>query len=492
MERIVTHHCTKALAGTLLLLALSFATAQAQFYYLGTSLFPSDVSGDGSIVVGNVEGGGTFADPGGYFDWIRDAVPANPDPASWALGIGGGMDIDGGPTGGSPSISNDGRYVSGTALNPVTGWAEMSILDRNTIVGTEPPVWTSLGSFGKELDDDASAGYNISGNGQHVVGMGWRTPGLRGADAAIWSVGDSGLTALGRAFQPPPDGVYTNAFTARANAVSEDGSVVVGYQDGPNVITRNGMIWVDGVATKRFTKAGEATAVSEDGTWVVGLDHAYGQPGDFNADGTVNLIDYTVWRNNLGMPAVSLLNDVDGGTVGAAQYETWRDHLGEVEPARTRDAWRWSEETGLEPLGRMTEGSFRGVATAVNADGTIILGFDAFFGTSAANGWIWQEGSGFSDLNTYFTSMGVETGDYDFNMAVAMSADGRTFVGRGYQPGDPYDSGWIVTLPEAGAALITTSVPEPTSWVAMMMAAVLAAFGIRRKRQYAVATVRRR
>jgi hypothetical protein len=51
-------------------------------------------------------------------------------------------------------------------------------------------------------------------------------------------------------------------------------------------------------------------------------------PGDYNQDGTVNAADYTVWRNNLGAPAGTLPNDVDGGAIGTAQYATWKANYG--------------------------------------------------------------------------------------------------------------------------------------------------------------------
>jgi hypothetical protein len=50
--------------------------------------------------------------------------------------------------------------------------------------------------------------------------------------------------------------------------------------------------------------------------------------GDNNDDGTVNAADYTVWRNNLGAPAGTLLNDGDGGVIGQAQYATWKTNFG--------------------------------------------------------------------------------------------------------------------------------------------------------------------
>jgi T5SS/PEP-CTERM-associated repeat protein len=50
--------------------------------------------------------------------------------------------------------------------------------------------------------------------------------------------------------------------------------------------------------------------------------------GDYNNDGVVNAADYTVWRNNFGAPAGTLLNDADGGEIGPAQYATWKDSFG--------------------------------------------------------------------------------------------------------------------------------------------------------------------
>lgn len=57
-----------------------------------------------------------------------------------------------------------------------------------------------------------------------------------------------------------------------------------------------------------------------------------GLPGDFNGDGTVDLADYTVWRNNLGARSTRLLNDVDGGLIGEAQYTTWKANFGATLP----------------------------------------------------------------------------------------------------------------------------------------------------------------
>lgn len=49
--------------------------------------------------------------------------------------------------------------------------------------------------------------------------------------------------------------------------------------------------------------------------------------GDYNQDGTINIADYTVWRDNLGAPD-PLENDPNPGPVGQAAYDTWKEQFG--------------------------------------------------------------------------------------------------------------------------------------------------------------------
>ncbi|WP_425397309.1 PEP-CTERM sorting domain-containing protein [Aeoliella sp.] len=49
--------------------------------------------------------------------------------------------------------------------------------------------------------------------------------------------------------------------------------------------------------------------------------------GDYNGDGTVNIADYTVWRNNLGGTAV-LPGDTTPGSVTAADFDVWKANFG--------------------------------------------------------------------------------------------------------------------------------------------------------------------
>ncbi len=51
--------------------------------------------------------------------------------------------------------------------------------------------------------------------------------------------------------------------------------------------------------------------------------------GDYNNDGTVNLVDYTLWRDNLGSTTARLPNDPTPNLVSASDYQVWRNAFGD-------------------------------------------------------------------------------------------------------------------------------------------------------------------
>ncbi len=70
--------------------------------------------------------------------------------------------------------------------------------------------------------------------------------------------------------------------------------------------------------------------------------------------------------------------------------------------------------------------------------------------------------------------------NFSFNQPLAMSADGRTFVGRGNDPDQPGTFGWIVTLPPViGAAAV--AVPEPSGLLLALVALAAGGSGWRRR-----------
>ncbi|WP_425395986.1 PEP-CTERM sorting domain-containing protein [Aeoliella sp.] len=56
------------------------------------------------------------------------------------------------------------------------------------------------------------------------------------------------------------------------------------------------------------------------------------QPGDFNADGTVNLADYNVWRDSLGATGLAPYERGDAtgdGNVTIEDYDVWKSRFGQ-------------------------------------------------------------------------------------------------------------------------------------------------------------------
>jgi len=274
--------------------------------------------------------------------------------------------------GGRATFSTDGAFLSGTS-DGVSG-PEMARYDRST--GT----WTALGSLGFSVDVSYSGGYAISGDGTTVVGNAWAdtTGGFGYSDAVAWNATD-GIIDLGTLFM---------GRSTRANAVSNDGSVIVGWQDfnGPwkSAVWRknlsggydaNEYILLDpqGSATDEYNQMGECSAVSGNGLWIGG----YG--------------DYA----NNGNP------------------------------------WIWSEATGVIDMGTLSPGG-SGYVAAINEDGTVAVGRIQVGPWDPELPFIWTPTGGIQNLNDYVhNTMGLTTGSKVIYSANCMSPSGDYIAGYG-------------------------------------------------------------
>lgn len=248
MKRVIT-------AVTLVCAAASSASA-SMFWNLGPGATPTSISDNGVVA-------GTHDFAGQYFYWT---------PGAGMTFIGGVLPHDG--YGGQASISNDGTRIAGTNINPKTSLGEAAYYD---IGGSG---WTNLGGIGASVDSSLSSGWGISGNGQHVVGLGW-TAEFSG-HAIHWSQG-TGMVDLG---------TTTPGSSTRANAVNNNGTVIAGWQDNDN--GRQGAVWVNGVQRLIFDDKGfgvsEAMAISDDGQWVTGV--AYGSLSPYRYNTVTNAFQY--------------------------------------------------------------------------------------------------------------------------------------------------------------------------------------------------------
>lgn len=276
--------------------------------------------------------------------------------------------------GGKAGFSADGNYLSGTSMGTIG--SEMS---RFSVTNNS---WTTVGNFAFSIDNAASAGYAISGDGNSVAGSAWIDSNNAGGSvvthAAVWNQTE-GLIDLGSLFLDK---------STRVNAISNDGSVAVGWQDfnGPwkaavwkknpaGGYFPNEYVILDpaGSATDEYNQMGEATAVSNDGVWVGGA-------GDFANDG---------------------------------------------------NPWMWSEATGVIDLGTLSEGG-AGYVAAINDNGTMAVGRIQVGPWDPELPFIWTPTGGIQNLNDYATNvMGIDLGMKQIYSANCMSLNGDYIAGYG-------------------------------------------------------------
>ncbi len=288
-------------------------------------------------------------------------------PETQAVELIGGI-APGNGVGGGVTFSLNGNLLSGCTLE--NNKVEMARYDRTT------ETWTPLGSLGFTMDTARSGAYCISGDGNTVVGSAWTAS--ANTDAVAWNPTE-GIMDLGTLFA---------GRSTRANAVSADGSVVVGWQDfnGPwkSAVWKknpaggyfpNEYILLDpnGNPNDEYNQMGECTAVSADGNWVGGA-------GDYANDG---------------------------------------------------NAWIWSQATGVIDLGTLSPGGQSYVA-ALSDDGSVAVGRIQVGPWDPEIPFIWTQAGGMQNLNDYAHNvLGIQTGNKLIYSANCMSANGDYIVGYG-------------------------------------------------------------
>jgi probable HAF family extracellular repeat protein len=152
-------------------------------------------------------------------------------------------------------VSRDGKVVVGDALDPS--------LSENAAIWQGGDDWRVLGSIrpgAQSCDRLLSSAFGTSADGNVIVGLAW--DGCRIARAFRWEE-STGMVDLGT----------SNARSTRANAVSGDGRVVIGWQES-EVGVRQGAKWINNqqeiIRNSAGRVVGEARASNMDGSIIVG------------------------------------------------------------------------------------------------------------------------------------------------------------------------------------------------------------------------------
>lgn len=335
--------------------------------------------------------------------------------------------------------------------------------------GTQAFRWTKatgmvgLGDLGGK--DPYSTALSVSANGLVVVG-GSRSPNSGDLiEAFCWKLGD-GMTAMGAL----PGGAV---FSSGASGVSTDGSVIVG--------SSTSALSPSGGEAFRWT---EATGMMGMGV-LPGSPTPTTVPWQLSADGAV--------------------------------------FVGFARTTQPREAFRWSKEEGLVPMGDFPGISFDSWATGVSADGSVIVGFASgggltsfrwtketgmvdlgnapggiyslAWGTSADGAVVvgvgdvnsidvptyWDETNGMRSLVDILIglNLGPAIQGWHLQDAIAVSADGMTVTGWGFNP-DGNGEAWIANLgPPSVVEIPAASGVGLSAFAALVAIAALGALRIR-------------
>ncbi|MFV0210668.1 T9SS type A sorting domain-containing protein [Empedobacter falsenii] len=291
---------------------------------------------------------------------------------------------------GHPLVTADGKKIAVMVAKPETGVNQMSIYD------IESDTWKYLGGLGGVSDNETSSVWGMSADGKYISGLGATKDGS--FHGIVWNEA-TGFTDL------KTDGEYYS----RANGISDDGKIVVGWHD--TNWDRWGVYWENGERHQVLDQDGyevlELAGVSGNGKWMIG---ATGE-------------------------------DV---------------------------AMRYSKETGVQLIEHPKQGFyFNGAATAINTDGSVVVGFYRPWPGPAAmgEGFIWTEKTGRVELNEYVKSLGYDDLGITFALPLGMSKDGTKIVGLGRT--DMGTVSFLISLPKLGTSEVNTTkfevYPNPTT-----------------------------
>jgi uncharacterized membrane protein len=377
-------HAVAALATGMVLLAAP-AHSAVTFQYLTEGGAPTAVSSDGSVVTGN-----TFV---GYeaFRWTL---------ATGFVNLGYGALPVLGKTGGAPGISADGTRIAGTIIS-----------DDSTVVTAG--LWTlgqgwqqlapPLPPGGGVIDESIASGWGISGDGNTVVGLMWRTSPGGSAHGFRWTEAE-GMVDLG-----------STGASSRADDASYDGSVIVGWNEGP---LRRACAWRNGQLTvlTPASSTGEARCVTENGLWVAGRE----------TNEVTGFVDAARWH-------------WDGNAWSATEY------LGHVD-------------------GNSGNAYGKTIPNGITSDGKFIVGYNTFDGDPFyTTGFFWTDSTGCVDIEFWLADQGVDIDpSFDIQSLTACTPDGQYLYGYGQDIFAPYTQrSFVIHTDRAQVGVEPTPAPAP-------------------------------
>lgn len=310
--------------------------------------------------------------------------------------------------------------------------------DGGTAVG-----WSASGNFNEPgymwteatgqvdftgVNDDNSRAYGISGDGQWAVGVGYRRA-QRFNEAFRYRPGANEFQFLGRVSG------WGNSTSLDA---SFDGSVVVGWSHENTQTFGRAFRWTEAGGMQGLTLpdgslyfSSKANAVSADGSIIVGeaTDGEYADALVWSADGRATVLQ------RLGDPTLTTVSAAYGVSANG------RYIVGYSARAIQMTIWEDGVPTGLGLYeGRNTR------AYAVSNDGKVVVGEASGF-----QAIIWTEARGLESLSAYLEYHGINLPlGFELFRASGVSADGQSILALAATPWGTTE-GMLFTIPAPAA-----------------------------------------
>lgn len=327
--------------------------------------------------------------------------------SSWALGV-----------------SDDGSTVVGYADSIVGSQAFRWRANTGMVGLTIPTDWFpefedassfSTGATACSGNGDVVTGYVVENENGNLKGFRWTS--------------DSGLVKLAE-----------EGYNAGRD-ISADGSVIIG-ETYTGFLSATAFQWTEDTGIQGIDFSGRqslAWGCSSDGSQIAGSYGAFPSLAfRWTEEGLATLGDID------GGPEDSGANAISGDGQVVVGYGS--DHDGFQDKFQ---ATRWTQATGMVGLGRLP-GTRLSSAFGTDGDGSTVVGY--CFSSGSANSeraFIWTTADGMRSLQDVLVEQGANLTGWRLRIAYAVSADGRTIVGAGFNP-DNRTEAFIARLADTG------------------------------------------
>ena len=356
------------------------------------------------------------------------------------------------------TIYNLGLTPDGSLLVPRAISDNGSVVVGNTRSFSDPALYQAFrwsmsdGAFIMETLPGMNRGIasSISADGSKIIGTSsyrdLENPrGASRAEAFIW-------TAYAGIQQLLPSETQSQF---SAVAISSNGETVLGSRGNTGFVYNSTVGLLDFGVTR-----GEGyvtpVGVNSSGTIVFGNEEFYDEENNLVGPGPFR------WTQSGGTQNLGVPNGYDYFSVSAssASGAAMVGISGGVD-LPFEEGFRWTSDGGWEVLGSLSPGDSSTYPTAINFDGSVVVG-------SSTEAFIWTEFGGMLALDDYLTSIGVDlSGWSNLGAANAISPDGSAIAGMGTFNGET-------------RSFLVTGVPEPSSLSLLALGGVVLA--LRRRR----------